>query len=1812
MRQLLRLLAVLCLAYGVFAAKKSTAERAPAASGGKRVVCYYTNWSVYRPGTAKFTPQNINPYLCTHLIYAFGGLSRENGLRPFDKYQDIEQGGYAKFTGLKTYNKDLKTMLAIGGWNEGSTRFSPLVADAERRKEFVKNVLRFLRQNHFDGLDLDWEYPAFRDGGKSRDRDNYALLVKELREEFDRESDKTGRPRLLLTMAVPAGIEYIDKGFDVASMNKHLDFMNILSYDYHSAFEPAVNHHSPLYSMEEDDEYNFDAQLTIDHTVNHYMKSGADRNKLVLGIPTYGRSYTLFNPLATELGSPADGPGEQGDSTREKGYLAYYEICENLQSDDWKVVQPNPSAMGPYAYKGNQWVSYDDMDIIKKKAQYVNDNGLGGIMFWAIDNDDFRGKCHGRPYPLIEAGKEAMLKGVKRSNNEIETTPVQNNRQSSRKRNRNRSKGNARGRTRTTASTSTVATTTTTTTTTTATPLITPSYTTPEPPTTPDPGSDFKCKDEGFFPHPRDCKKYFWCLDSGPSNLGIVAHQFTCPSGLFFNKAADSCDYARNVVCNKKSKSQGGSSSTLPPIKAATSSTTRFSTSPSTKLTTKLTTTTTTEAPPVLDDDDDDDEEELEEDDEYRDYDSDSEEDPQALKELINLIKKLGGVEQLEKQLNLQNSDQSGERKGAVTAPAVSRTLYNRIVSYNTARSLGSGGLTTPAGTTTPRYTTSFQNRPERPQNAGLEKIQEIQTLRREKPTYVTIRRERPSTREPLLEESVEDDDKKILSSSEEDDGLEEDEEYIDEDETPEVKSDVKVPFKEYITIQRSRPVTAPTDDTEQSGYQQPSSGVQEYSSPQRTRLTTTPITESSSPRYVTISRVRSTTESNTINFEDGSNRDISSLLNSDDSTAAGRLEQIQSNIQTTTPFTPPSTASDELKVQNRQNYFQHSTKRANILTASSPAIFESAEQTTKFAEEDGNIPISSDNPVSAFSATISNTEESTTKSFRQFKVRPTVVTTTLVPDTSSETTTRTRIRPGSDRRRFRPKAETTTSSSESSTESTETVKGQQRRFQLKTEATTVSEATEKPRPRFRPKSETTTGAPATENRRRPQNISETGTEENSDTLRSSQSKTEISEEGVTERLRRFRPRTESSRETEVDEDVAQGSTTTEQLTSVPGGALKPKLSSSQATAATESLGLGITSANTAETSKKRENNNILQDDESLSSSSSSSSPSSLSTIKSTSPITADEESTERSAERELISTSHISTEKVMTIPGTKDPATDYSSRYRDFSTVPPTDLLSTLQYSTVDEKEPVLSTSQHLLQTGIAEVTSSQAFSTTETVSEYSRSTSDRGSDTEKTSVPASKSTADPITTPQRATGRRRGTPKVVRRRKFGSGGRNATTPSALENGTRPRKFNFPRRPVLFNSTADKDMDLLESMDHLARDKPGLDNLLLPTQVTVAQSRGLSKATENRKPPLILSGRTTLASLAAHRATLSLPTTPIQSSSVTTTLRTVNIQQQQYGAGSELPVTKATGQLDSVLGPRAIFPQESGIIHPEQDHSLLEGQITGESDEQGDYSSKELSSLSDLSAPTVSTVRVPTSKYSENSYAESPRVAAITETPSQLPQVLSTLSDDVTESGLLYRSQQFSEYPATSGGDKTKSSYFTTERPRTSILFRSRNRGGGKLPFRSQETANTEPARTTTLSPKRGSSVTASVSPSSKETQTRTRGKPFSKISRPKAQSAQRTSTHSIIDYEYYDDDESAILDVAPLSEKVKIHSDGYIECLDQGNFPHPFSCKKFISCAKMENGELLGWEYTCPRQLSFDPIGGICNWSAGLGCKE
>ncbi|XP_063624457.1 mucin-2 [Cydia splendana] len=813
----------------------------PAATHEPRVVCYYTNWSVYRPGTARFNPQNINPYLCTHLIYAFGGFTKDNTLKPFDKYQDIEKGGYAKFTGLKTYNKKLKTMLAIGGWNEGSTRFSPMVASKAARKEFVRNAIKFLRQNHFDGLDLDWEYPAFRDGGKPKDRENYAKLVKELRDEFERESEKTGKSRLLLTMAVPAGIEYIQKGFDVKTLNQYLDWMNLLTYDYHSAFEPAVNHHAPLFPLEEPNEYSVDNELNIDYTIKFYLENGADREKLVLGIPTYGRSYTLFNPDATEIGAPADGPGEQGDATREKGYLAYYEICEALKdkrtkrsissdeedSDDessaeedepWTVMYPNKDAMGPVAYKGNQWVGYDDIEIVQKKAEYVAENGLGGIMFWSIDNDDFRGSCHAKPYPLIEAAKEAYISKLGSTDNSVVSEQPKLSSSSNRRRPRPKasttttakpaSAVKAKTNNRKSAAPSAKSTT------------PTWNIVTPEPPTTPDPGSDFKCTDEGFFQHPRDCKKYFWCLDSGPSNLGIVAHQFTCPSGLFFNKAADSCDFARNVLCKKPT-----TTTKAPTTKAATTeaTTTRKPIKLSTKSSVLFRTTTTTTTPEP--------EEEYEDEVEEDSVDVDAE-DPKVIKELIDLIKKVGGVEQLEKQLHLSESSGSSI---TTTPSSFNKNLYKKVLERTIARTKQGGNSI---------FEKSAQNRQRGSQNAGLEETADKdKLLRKDRPQYTTINRARAATTPEPVEESESEQEPPRAA--------------------PAPGAGPARPLQ-YVNIRRARPGVATSDTADDTAsrnalFERPASFVTVSETPESLDIQS--ARRENIPEYVTIRRQRPTTE---------------------------------------------------------------------------------------------------------------------------------------------------------------------------------------------------------------------------------------------------------------------------------------------------------------------------------------------------------------------------------------------------------------------------------------------------------------------------------------------------------------------------------------------------------------------------------------------------------------------------------------------------------------------------------------------------------------------------------------------------------------------------------------------------------------------------------------------------------------------------------------------------------------------------------------------------------------------------------------
>lgn len=132
------------------------------------------------------------------------------------------------------------------------------------------------------------------------------------------------------------------------------------------------------------------------------MEKGAPSRKLVMGMPLYGQSFTLSDQQKNGLNSQAPGPGQAGEFTRAAGFLSYYEICDRVMKRSWNVVQDKKGRMGPYAYNGNQWVSYDDQAILTKKANLVRELNLGGGMVWALDLDDFNNHCGQGSHPLLK------------------------------------------------------------------------------------------------------------------------------------------------------------------------------------------------------------------------------------------------------------------------------------------------------------------------------------------------------------------------------------------------------------------------------------------------------------------------------------------------------------------------------------------------------------------------------------------------------------------------------------------------------------------------------------------------------------------------------------------------------------------------------------------------------------------------------------------------------------------------------------------------------------------------------------------------------------------------------------------------------------------------------------------------------------------------------------------------------------------------------------------------------------------------------------------------------------------------------------------------------------------------------------------------------------------------------------------------------------------------------------------------------------------------------------------------------------------
>ncbi len=330
-------------------------------------------------------PDQVDARALTRINYAFAVIRDGRMVEG----SPVDAGNLAVLTGLRTQNPSLQVLISVGGWL-GSDAFSDVALTAESRAKFVASAVDFLRRYNLDGLDVDWEYPGMAGAGhvfRPEDKQNFTLLLRDLRARFDRE-EKSFPRKLLLTIAAGASGDYLaHTAMDEAQ--GYVDTVNLMSYDFAMPSAGArTDHNAPLYA-----DPDAPGPLSVDASVRALVRAGVPSRKILLGVPFYGQLWGRVanqNHGLFQAGNPVP------------GVLASFDAIQQTMLGHGFARYWDQAAGVPYLYNPatQEFVSYDDAQSIGLKCAYVQAQRLGGVMFWQ-SLDDSSGK-------LVEAINGAL------------------------------------------------------------------------------------------------------------------------------------------------------------------------------------------------------------------------------------------------------------------------------------------------------------------------------------------------------------------------------------------------------------------------------------------------------------------------------------------------------------------------------------------------------------------------------------------------------------------------------------------------------------------------------------------------------------------------------------------------------------------------------------------------------------------------------------------------------------------------------------------------------------------------------------------------------------------------------------------------------------------------------------------------------------------------------------------------------------------------------------------------------------------------------------------------------------------------------------------------------------------------------------------------------------------------------------------------------------------------------------------------------------------------------------------------------------
>jgi chitinase len=383
----------------------------PPGSGEYDVVGYFVQWGIYaRDYLVKnvVTSGSINKL--TVLNYAFAGIDANLNAYSLDPFADYNKafdasesvdgvadptsagtlrGNFNQLKKLKQLYPHVKVLISIGGWT-ASDYFS-IAAQPANRAGFVASCIdMFINGNIdpgaglvgytgiFDGIDLDWEYPTFCHEDNPHcspdDTVNFTGLLAEFRSQLDAVD-----PNLMLTIAAPAGPEH-HVNIQKDQIHQYLDWINLMTYDMYGGWSTTTGHQANLYTSPADP-LGVDA-ISVDRAVTEYL-ADVPANKLLVGIPFYGRGYTGVTNVNNGLFQPYSrlprGKYEQG--------IDDYKELVGTAPGYW-----DPVAEAFYTFNGTEFWTYDDVNSVINKMNYIKTKNLRGAMFWELSGDTANGE----------------------------------------------------------------------------------------------------------------------------------------------------------------------------------------------------------------------------------------------------------------------------------------------------------------------------------------------------------------------------------------------------------------------------------------------------------------------------------------------------------------------------------------------------------------------------------------------------------------------------------------------------------------------------------------------------------------------------------------------------------------------------------------------------------------------------------------------------------------------------------------------------------------------------------------------------------------------------------------------------------------------------------------------------------------------------------------------------------------------------------------------------------------------------------------------------------------------------------------------------------------------------------------------------------------------------------------------------------------------------------------------------------------------------------------------------------------------------